>query len=132
MCNIFPSKNRVGLLSTNDSYWLKHNRIVLPANTKVVAHLTFIWLPPFCNPTQASTSVLQSVYLYQVVYGSYPHNDSYTAESAASKIGLTENPSRVYEQKSPMDQFQSPNIYCTSLQYCIIIGYTNLVTTENI
>ena len=27
-----------GSWSTNTPYWLKHNRIVLPTNTKVVAH----------------------------------------------------------------------------------------------
>ena len=39
-------------MGTNDSYWLEHTRncIVLPANTKVVAHLVVRWRSPFCNP----------------------------------------------------------------------------------
>ena len=44
------------------------------------------------------------------------------------KIGLPENRLRVYEQKSPIDRFQSAKLYCTSEQYCILISKTNHVT----
>ena len=36
---IFQSRKNVGLLGTNDSHWLDHNQIVLPAHIKVFANL---------------------------------------------------------------------------------------------
>ena len=71
-----------GSWSTNTPYWLKHNRIVLPTNTKVQLHILAVrWQIDFCTPiryldltvslqaTWASKSVLQSVQVYQFVYG---------------------------------------------------------------
>ena len=50
--------------------------------------------------------------------------------AALKKIGL---PALrvVYQQKSLVERLQSAKVYCTSLQYCILIGYTNHVTAEN-
>ena len=38
MCKIFPSPFKVGLLCTNDSYWLDRNKIILSANTEIGSH----------------------------------------------------------------------------------------------
>ena len=35
---------------TNDSYFLEHNRIVLSAKNKAVAHLAVRWNPSFFHP----------------------------------------------------------------------------------
>ena len=50
MCNLLKLG---GSLSTNDSYWLEHNWIVLSTDTKVAAYFAVRWLPQFCTPSRS-------------------------------------------------------------------------------
>ena len=52
------------------------------------------------------------------------HNSrhSLSCNSCGVKIGLPENRLHMYEQKSPIEGFQSPKMYSMRKQYSILIG----------
>ena len=43
------------MVGTNDSHWLKHNRIILQANTKVVAHMAIMYIQTALQTYQSSS-----------------------------------------------------------------------------
>ena len=52
----------------NNSYWFEYNRIVIQANTKVVAQLAVKWLPPFFNPILSANLTVSLCRGVQVLY----------------------------------------------------------------
>ena len=77
MCKIFRVRyGRIlgGSWSTNTPYWLKHNRLVLPTNTKVVTHSGRQVADWFLHPN--------------TIFRSYSFSPGYVGEYKCTLVGL--------------------------------------------